>query len=740
MTDELERLKAHFDSGAGALQQGRFADAISAADRILASRPGDYDATQLKAMAMLQSGGAASALPLVEGLARGHPEDPYAHNIKGAVLQVLGRVPEARDAFARSVSLQPEYVEGWLNLARAHAAMGTPREAIAAYRKLLDLGQRNIHVLAGLGAALLQAGDPAGAVAAFEEAIKLDPDNGALRTDYGHVRDHLSSALLGQGKPDDVERVTQETSRLALASERTLVHQTLGRLHRGDYAGAAASAREAMRLGPKSAEARGLAGVAALEAGEDLRVSLDLFSEAHRLDPTAARWRFLEALAWPPILDSAEQAMRRLLDVHRSLDALLAEPVSLKDPFREVGRTPFYMAYSGLDDTASQRKIADAYRRACPSLEWRAPHVDRPRSAGWGRRIRLGILSAHLTNHTIAKLNIGFVQELDRKRFEVVVLRPAGQGDPLSALVDQAADRVVSFPPDLAAARQKVAQVELDALFYPDVGMDPFTYFLAFARLARLQFTTWGHPVTTGIPNMDCFLSTRHAEPADAQRFYSERLVELESLPSFYHPPRTPSDLDIRAHLGIARETRIYACPQTLFKFHPSQDESLCGILRRDPKGLVLLVKSRHAGWNQRLQARLERAGPDIANRIRFIDPLSLPDFLALVREADALLDTFVFGGGNSSYEAFSMGRPVVTLPAAMMRGRITAAWYSVMQDDEWDARSPNDYVERALRLANDEAARRAARARIAGLAPRLLGNKGVVRELEDFVENALRG
>ena len=350
------------------------------------------------------------------------------------------------------------------------------------------------------------------------------------------------------------------------------------------------------------------------------------------------------------------------------------------------------------------------------------------------------MLSAHLANHTIAKLNIGFVQELDRKRFEVMVLRPAGQADTLSVLVDQAADRVVTFPMELDAARRKVAEAELDALFYPDVGMDPFTYFLAFARLAPLQFTTWGHPVTTGIPNMDCFLSTRHAEPADAQRFYRERLVPFEHLPSFYHPPRPPSNMDVRAHLGIARDARIYACPQTLFKFHPSQDEALCGILRRDPKGVVLLVKSRNEGWNRRLQARLARAGADVADRIRFIDPLPLPDFLALVRDADALLDTFVFGGGNSSYESFSMGRPVVTLPAAMMRGRITAAWYSAMQDEEWVASSPDDYVERALRLANDEAAKRAARARIAGRAPRLLGNKGVVRELEAFVENVLRG
>jgi hypothetical protein len=100
-----------------------------------------------------------------------------------------------------------------------------------------------------------------------------------------------------------------------------------------------------------------------------------------------------------------------------------------------------------------------------------------------------------------------------------------------------------------------VAEAELDALFYPDIGMDVFTYFLAFARLARVQFTTWGHPVTTGIPNMDYFVSTRHAEPAQAERFYSERLVEFDNPPSFYYRPRPPSTFDLRAHLGLGAAT-----------------------------------------------------------------------------------------------------------------------------------------------------------------------------------------
>lgn len=42
-------------------------------------------------------------------------------------------------------------------------------------------------------------------------------------------------------------------------------------------------------------------------------------------------------------------------------------------------------------------------------------------------------------------------------------------------------------PRDLDLARRVVAQEELDVLVYPDLGMEPLTYFMAFARLAPVQ-------------------------------------------------------------------------------------------------------------------------------------------------------------------------------------------------------------------------------------------------------------
>ena len=90
--------------------------------------------------------------------------------------------------------------------------------------------------------------------------------------------------------------------------------------------------------------------------------------------------------------------------------------------------------------------------------------------------------------------------------------------------------------------RKPIADLSLDVLFWQDIGMDPLSYLLAFARLSPVQLTSFGHPDTTGIPNMDYFLSSSFYEMPGAADDYSEQLVLLEGAGtlSYYYPPAVP--------------------------------------------------------------------------------------------------------------------------------------------------------------------------------------------------------
>jgi hypothetical protein len=63
------------------------------------------------------------------------------------------------------------------------------------------------------------------------------------------------------------------------------------------------------------------------------------------------------------------------------------------DPDRAIVGPNFYLAYHGQDDRDLQRKLADVFLAANPSLGWTAPHCVGPPRAD-GRRLRVGFVSA----------------------------------------------------------------------------------------------------------------------------------------------------------------------------------------------------------------------------------------------------------------------------------------------------------------------------------------------------------
>jgi predicted O-linked N-acetylglucosamine transferase (SPINDLY family) len=300
----------------------------------------------------------------------------------------------------------------------------------------------------------------------------------------------------------------------------------------------------------------------------------------------------------------------------------------------------------------------------------------------------------------------------------------------------------VTLPRDLAQARTLVAARGLDALLYPDVGMDPMSYFLTFARLARVQCTTWGHPVTTGVPAIDYFVSTDYFEPDEAQHHYSETLVRLTDVafPGYYYRPQLPATSSSGAP-GFDRGRRVYFCPQTLYKIHPAFDAALAAILRRDPRGEVVIVYDEEADRYRlpQLKARLQRSAPDVADRIVFLPRTANREgYLQRLRAADVVLDTFPYCGGNTSLEAISADALVVTLPSELNRGRHTYGFFRKMRFTDTVAASAEEYAELAVKIAADADLRMHLKHVQAERCGALYEDASAVRQMEAFFERAL--
>lgn len=542
-----------------------------------------------------------------------------------------------------------------------------------------------------------------------------------------------------------------------------LVRSALALQQHGRAAEAMVKLQAASAARPQSAEVLNLLGNAAQEAGrQDLAVDyyrrggqvnprfaptfqnlgyllinmgqldegLEQLGHAQRMQPNPLNEVML-ATSLPVVYQSAEDVRARRARIEREVQRLVDRGLKL-DVTDTIVPTNFFAAYQGVNDLDLQRNISRLYRAPQP--------VAAGSRASTSGKIRVGFLSSHFCDHTIGCLNIGRVTCLDRSKFEVTVAAIGVHDDMLARGFKQNADRYVELTGSLAEMRSRVAALNLDILVLADVGMNTTSYTLALSRMAPVQCVTWGHPVTTGNTSVDYFISSELLETPEADAHYSERLVRLANLGTYYYRPVAPSVPRTREHFGLDANRHVYLCPQTLFKLHPEFDPLVAEILRRDPLGDLVLLQGRHDAWTKLVRERFARTMPDVADRVRFLPPWPRGDFMHLNRLADVSLDTLHFGGGNTTYEALAVGTPVVTLPGPFLRSRIALALYRKMNLLDCVADSAEQYVELAVRLGTNVEARRAMSERIEKASDALFEDPAELREFERFLTWAAAG
>jgi len=692
-----------------------------------------------------------AAIQLQPGLAA-------AHNSLGRTFMDRGQNEQAANCFRAAIAAQPTYARAHLNLGLILHSRREVSAAKASFLEALRLNPRYAIAHNNFGALLQGEGDLDAAIGHFREAAALDAS-------YPEAQFNLGSALQSRGELKEAESCFREAVRLRPTYARA--HAALASLLQDDgrLSEALTHYSEAARLRPDVAEhhlRRGevledlgrlpealasfqAAAAADLSHGDAHFHVHSLLEQMGRGEEAAQSWkhslqackddgaRVRAVLSTPQIFQSVEEMRLQRRRLEDGLTLLETQNLSIVDPLAQVNTTNFYSAYHGADDREIQTRLAQLYLRATPSLAYVAPHCREARPRNSGEPLRIGFVSSFFHMHTIGEVNLGIIKNLSREVCRTILFPLPGPDDAIAQFIRQSADQVVPLTANLEAARRQIADQRIDILFYTDIGMDPFTYFLAFSRLAPVQCVTWGHPDTTGIPTLDYYISGVDLEPADADAHYSEKLVRLHGLPTYYHAPAFFPPAKSRAHFGLDEQSHLYLCSQAPFKIHPDFDALLDEILRADPLGRVLFIHSQNPQWTHQLRRRLRRSLPKEFDRIQFLPHQRGQDYLHLLNVCDVLLDSTHFGGGNTHLKAFSVGAAVVTLPGAFARSRVATACYRKMGIDDCIAADRQEYVRIAVRLGADRQWRQQIHARILDKRHVLFEDAGILRELERF-------
>jgi protein O-GlcNAc transferase len=640
------------------------------------------------ALACYQAGQTERARSYLQILLDGDPSDSSAWHLLGLTEYMEGHAETAIDRFARAISIEPMKADFHNDLAVAYGSLERYDDALAILQRATELDPGHFAALKNLGDLLRHKGSLDQALACYGRAMDLDPEDAELHYVIGDACYKLS-------------RLDE----------------------------ACASFLRAVDRDPQLANAYTYLGTISKFKSEPA-AAIAFYERALAIAPTNTL-RYLSATVLPIICSSTEEKYHYRNRLIAGIKSLLNQGFQL-DPIVEDMPVTFFLAYQGENDREVYELLGDLCAGASRDLtSSQGPRVS-------GGRIRVGFVSSHLNDHSVGVLWRGLVANLDRTRFHVHVFSLSPQQDYVAEFLKNACESYVQLPVALSAAREQIAAECMDLLFYTDIGMDPAVYALASSRLAPVQCTSWGHPVTSGLRTIDYYISSDLLESAGAEQHYTEELVRLKSLGVYVYRPHLPEFTRTRADYGLAAGNHIYGCLQSLFKLHPEFDDILAGILRSDPEGIIVLPGGHVPHWDTLLLRRLSRAMPDVTDRVKIIPRLSYDDYMQLTSLVDVLLLPPDFGGGRTSYEAFTVGTPIVTLPSLFLRGRITYALYQILGIPDCVASCGSEYIDIAVRLATDKNHQSRIRAAIRDRSARLFEDIHAVREIESFLADAV--
>jgi protein O-GlcNAc transferase len=622
----------------------------------------------------------------------------YNHAV---ALHGAGRPEAAIGHYQRAVHLSPDLIEAHFNLGNAYCATGRPRLAIEAFEKLLKRNPRYAKAAYNLGTLLKSLGLNDQALTAYRQALAAKPDYAEALNNIGVIlrdSDRFEEAL------DCFQQALSFKPDLALAYYNSgVTWQKKGQYERG----------------------------------------LDHYRKALACDPKFAPARWLSLLSLPMLYNTAIEIDDRREKFAANLKELI-DSVALESAADRryalqgiASTTNFFLQYQGRNDLELQKQYG---RFVTEVMAANFPEYTRALAMpalDTGEKIRIGYVSSLMYAHTIGIFLLGWVQHHDLDAFEIHCYHLGEKADALTRRLAQTAHHFHHFPSDIQSAARQIASDNLHLLVHTDIGMNPVTLQLAALRLAPVQCKGWGHPVTTGLPSIDYYLSSDLMEPDDAAGHYSEQLIRLPNLALCYAPPEMPVEPKPRTGFKIPENCFVYLSPQSVYKYLPQHDEIYPLIAQRVPHAKFVFIQNASEDVNAGFQARLfesfSRSGLDGACYCHFVPRMNHADFMSLNLASDVVLDTLDWSGGKTTLEALSCGLPVVTCPGSMLRGRHALAMLKMVDSTATIAKSRAEYCDIAVRLAIEPGFYRQVRSRIQKNRQRLYLDRQFMSALEDF-------
>ncbi len=654
-----------------------------------------------------------------------NPQLVDAYNNLGNIWLRVGEIEQAKLIYQEAIATNPDHFGSYLNLANIFMYQQEVDAAIQNYQKSLELKPNHPDILKNLGLAfaanndLINSNLYLGYAVYYQnkylEAVQYFKNILAIQTDQLYIYNHLVQCYTLLNLEDQVIETYQQA--IAHYPNQPDLYLNL---------------------------------IVALQNADRVEDAIAVAIKASKLIPENFVFKLEEQRLLPVIYESVEEIEFYRTRFSNKLNTLIAETsldtVAVKQNALQglEFRTNYHLHRQCQNDLKLQKKSGQLVHKIMVANypEYYQPLIKSPLVTN--QKIKIGYISANMSNNSAAKLLIGWLKNSNKNKFKIYCYHIGLSTDFLTEQFKTFSDIFYHFPQNIESTCQQIIKNQLHILVYPDICQHPKSNQMAALRLAPIQCTAWGHPVTSGLPTIDYYLSSELMEPDNGEEHYSEKLVRLPNIGVCYPQSVLPETLKKRSDFLLKDDAFVYLSCQSLFKYLPQHDYIFAAIAKCVPQSQFAFIKSDISEaitkkFHRRLQNAFAIFGLNSEEYCVMVPPLNQIDYLNLNLVSDVFLDTLGWSGGNTTLEAIACGLPIVTCPGEFMRGRHSYGILKMLGVTDTIATDEAEYIEIAVRLGLDPQWRQSIINKVKQNQDRVYEDQTCVIALEEFYERVVK-
>ncbi len=687
-----------FQQGQKAYQENNLPLAWNAFQEVLKIQPHNPDALHILGIISSQQGDHHQGIEYLQRAISRNANPTFFNNL-GLIFAKIQNWNHSIHQYRMALKLAPDFNHASYNLGIAYRQLKQYDAAIQLYKKLSKKNPRDDKAFFNWGGILIAQGKYKSALPILQQCIEINPSHHGAWKNMAFLHEHWENWI-------EAEKSFKKSCELQPQDQESFLDLVSFYQKTGNYT-----------------------------AIEDFQQQIKHLSDQNPW----MKWHL--ALLEPIIFDSNID----ILDYRKKCENLLQEfqsnPPNISPQLlnKFTLKAPFILHYTGMDETKLRTDFGHFFENYFNKI--RQAHSRKTKVANTIPHIGFVVTSGH--EGVFLKCMKGIVNQLNTDKYKITIVCSEPNGPAIFRdSIPSDKIQLLPIPKEIELAQEIMELANFDLLYYWEIGTDNLNYFLPFLGIAPIQCTSWGWPLTSGIPTVQYFLSSEKLETPESEKFYTEKLIQFKRLPTYYFRPELPIELKSKAHFGLPEDRTIYACVQNYKKIHPDMDQVFAKILEKDTHGILVILGSKHDLITDRLKNRISKHIPDASSRLYVMPRLSQEEYMSILQLSDVVLDTFYYNGGaNSVADLFATKTPYVTYQWKFHRGRYGAAAYLQANIENAPiALNPEEYTDLAIKLGTSASYRSSISAQMEKMSYEIFEDTEAVSELENFFDSVLNG